>query len=146
MADFDRPLNKRGKRDAPEMGDRLQKQSFNPDLILSSSARRAQDTINLIAKEIGFPGEKIIYQENLYLAGAFDLVALLQEVEDRHQHVVLCGHNPGLTEVIPLLTRANLESVPTCGIVQIEFKVYHWSEVAASRGDLLLFDYPKNEE
>jgi phosphohistidine phosphatase len=143
IADFDRPLNRRGKDDAPEMGRRLAARGERPDLIITSPAKRAVSTINRIAQEIGFTESRILRDCRVYEAGARDLLSIIQEIEDIHGSVVLCGHNPGLTELSNLVSDLDIDNIPTCGIVSIEFPVDSWSDVAAVSGIVRYFDFPK---
>ncbi len=143
VPDQERPLNARGKRDAPFMGRILRSRGLIPDLILASPARRARKTAKLIAAEVGYPAEKIVQEPRLYLHGVpavRDLIAALPETADR---VYLVGHNPDFTEVVNLLTNQDLANVPTCGVASIEFDLESWGHVGTGLGRLAVFDYPK---
>jgi phosphohistidine phosphatase len=142
--DFDRPLNKRGERDAPMMGKRLAKQDTKPDLILSSPAKRAIRTATLIAKELGFPIEAIVTNKDLYVADVADLMTVLQQLDDSFENVMLCGHNPGLTSLSCHLTNYQVDNIPTCGIFCVDFDIDSWKELVQGRGTVAFFDYPKN--
>jgi phosphohistidine phosphatase len=143
IADFDRPLNRRGKDDAPEMGRRLASRGERPDLIVTSPAKRAVSTMNRIAREIGFTESRILRDCRVYEAGAGELLGIIREIEDIHGYVVLCGHNPGLTELCNLVSNLTIDNLPTCGVVSIEFPVDSWSDVAAGSGVVRYFDFPK---
>ena len=143
LSDFDRPLNKRGKHDAPEMGKRLATEEFHPDMILSSSAKRAKKTAKIIAQEIGFSESKIKTKKSAYLADDDELVDLLKKLDDNFEHVTLVGHNPGLTDLANWIAKANIENIPTCGIAFIHLNVDSWSKIAKGCGELVKFDYPK---
>ena len=144
LTDFERPLNNRGKRDAPFMGKRLLRANLTPSIIVSSPARRARDTARMIAREIGFDKKKIDYREEIYHAD--EPAALLEVVSTRDPAVetmVLVGHNFVITECAEQLTGVSIASIPTCGIVAIVFDCHDWREVRPARGRLLFFDYPK---
>lgn len=143
LSDIDRPLNHRGKRDAPLMGGILQARGLVPDRILSSPAKRARKTARLIAKEIGYDAEAIDIRDSLYMDGVPALMALIQGLNDAWERVYLIGHNPDLTELVNRLTDENIENVPTCGIASIEFDVDSWLHIMVGSGRLALFDYPK---
>lgn len=143
LSDFDRPLNKRGKRNAPEMGQRLAGHGLRPDLVVSSPARRALDTARVIAEAIGYPADAIRQDPNIYEASVGALLEVLAELPDECRHVVLFGHNPGLTDLANDLTRGGIDNVPTCGVVDCALDVRNWSEVGSGCGRLLEFDYPK---
>lgn len=146
LSDFDRPLNHRGKEDAPEMGRRLAEREWLPALITTSPAKRAVSTMKRIAKEIDFPGTGIVKDACVYQASSVKLLAIIREIDDIHGHVLLCGHNPGLTEVCNLVSDRVIDNIPTCGFVCIEFSVDSWSDVAAGSGIVVCFDFPKRVE
>ena len=143
LADFDRPLNKRGKRDAPRMGKRLRKHHAKPDLIISSPAKRALKTAKIIAKEIGFPVKAIATNEAIYTADTSLLLNVIQRIEDSFDCVMLFGHNPALTMLANYLTSYRVENMPTCSIFCVDFEINSWKEVWQGRGRFAFMDYPK---
>ncbi|UCD25855.1 MAG: histidine phosphatase family protein [Gemmatimonadota bacterium] len=146
LADHDRPLNKRGKRDAPRMGRRLAKSGVRPDLIVTSTAVRARLTAETIATEIGYPVAHIMMDQEIYHAGTNGLLDLIRSLGDANDHVMLFGHNPDITELVNCLTDTYLENVPTCGIAHIRFDTNSWTNVGSVAAELLEFDYPKRIE
>lgn len=145
MADFDRPLNERGQRDAPMMGQRLAQRQMQPDLLLSSPANRALTTARTIAAEIGYPVEHIATEPRIYEAEVSHLVDVVQQLDDRYRHVFLFGHNPGFTELSYYLSNHRVDNIPTCGVFCIDFDFDAWAEVAPGSGGLVFFDYPKKQ-
>lgn len=143
LSDFERPLNDRGERDAPVMGQRLKIRNVTPDLILSSPANRAFKTATIIAASIGYPAEKIKTDKNLYHAEDAELLRIVQQLDDAHQCVWLFGHNPGLTDFVNQLTTEFIDNIPTCGIVACSLAVTTWDEVDWKKGTVVYFDYPK---
>lgn len=143
LADRDRPLNARGKRDAPFMGSLLRFRGLAPDRIVSSPARRAQKTARLIANEVGYDKDAIGIEETIYLGGARAILELVQNLGDEYERAYLVGHNPDLSEAASRLTGENLGGIPTCGIVAIEFSVDSWAHVMEGAGRLKFFEYPK---
>lgn len=143
LADFDRPLSGRGKRDAPAMAQRLKQWGIRPDLILSSPAKRARKTAKIAAEELGYPGKAIRCDERLYLQGVKALLAVLTETDDRCDEVMLVGHNPDMTELAERLTGDDFGEIPTAGAVVIRIEGTNWRDLAESGGATLLFDYPK---
>ena len=143
LDDFDRPLNKRGERDAPVMGRRLLARGARPSLIITSTAKRARRTARLIAKELGYPLEFLQGEEALYLATPDEMLAVLARQDDSFHDIMLCGHNPGLTDLAVRLTGVAIDNVPTCGIVAMEARLPDWQSLAGARCELLYFDYPK---
>ncbi len=127
LPDHDRPLNKRGKQDAPRMGKLLQEKGLVPELMISSTARRAQKTAQLVAEESGYEGE-IQLERDLY---AFEPAAYLEElarIEDHYQIVLIVGHNPGLEELLEQFTGEYLH-LPTAALAQVNLPVESWSDL-----------------
>ena len=142
-SDHDRPLNQRGERDAPVMGRRLLARGARPSLILTSTALRARHTAQIIARELGYPGEFLQREPELYLATPEQIMAVLARQADSFRNIIVCGHNPGLTELANRLTDSDIDNIPTCGMVEIELTLASWADIATATGDLQLFDYPK---
>jgi phosphohistidine phosphatase len=145
VADFDRPLNARGERDAPRMGKRLKEKRVIPDLMLSSPAVRALVTCRKIAAVLGYAEEKIMTDKKLYHADEDTILSLVQSFHDKHDVVLLFGHNPGLTDFVNELTDARINNIPTCGIVACRIDVDSWRDAAWGEGEVLSFDFPKSK-
>ena len=143
LEDHERPLNKRGKRDAPFMGAILAQKKIMPDLILSSHAQRAKLTAEAFAESLGFPVENILWSEELYLAPASDLVKFVQKTDNSVESILLVGHNPGLTSFANYLVHTKLDNIPTCGILGVNFSFDEWSQIAESSGEVIFYEYPK---
>jgi phosphohistidine phosphatase len=143
LKDRNRPLNERGECDAPLMGKRLHARGARPTLILTSPAVRARQTAQIVAREIGYPQEFLQREEDLYLASPDEIVAVIARQDSSFKDVVVCGHNPGLTELANRLTGAGIDNVPTTGVVVIGLDLKSWSDLDGTQGKLLLFDYPK---
>ena len=143
--DWDRPLNKRGQRDAPEMARRLRSRRLKPDLILSSPAVRAVTTASVMARELKVPAARLVQDERLYLAGPADLLAVVRELGGEARHLMVFGHNPGMTEFANRLSAGDqIDNLPTCGVFTAEFDVQDWSGLDWGGGQEAEFDYPKN--
>lgn len=125
--DHERPLNKRGKRDAPRVGSYLAAMSLIPDLVLSSTARRARKTAEKSAKAGGFK-DRIRLCRELYLAEASTIVAVLQEIDDAIARLLVVGHNPGLEDMLRALTGQQLR-LPTATLVHLTLQVDTWRDV-----------------
>jgi len=143
LADFDRPLNKRGRHDAPLMAKRLAERGFRPDLLLSSPALRARLTVEAVAEHLAVEADHLSFNEAIYLAEFPQLLALLQNLDEHHHDVLLVGHNPGLTDLINYLAVWQLENLPTCGVFGIELQVPGWQSLTRGCGRPLFYDYPK---
>ncbi|KAA3614803.1 MAG: histidine phosphatase family protein [Calditrichaeota bacterium] len=143
LSDFERPLNERGKRDAPLMGLKLSEVGIKPDLILSSAANRAYTTATIIADKMNYPLDGIEKRQDLYLASANKILKMINFLENKHNSVMVVGHNPGLTDLANELGGLQVANMPTCALVALEFSVDEWQAVSWGLGKNLLFEYPK---
>jgi phosphohistidine phosphatase len=147
QSDFERPLNERGEHDAPMMGERLKKMDLLPDLIISSTAKRARQTAKRIAKAIGYDKERIQLVDKLYHCIPPVFEEVLAEVGDEVQTVYVVAHNPGITEFVNELSPDfRVDNLPTCGIVGAEIELEHWEMLANARKKVFLFEYPKKQQ
>ena len=142
-SDFDRPLNERGKKAAPLIGQRLADRADPPEQIISSPAKRARQTAKRIASEIGYPSEQIEYREEIYEASRQTLIDLLHEQSDSCDSLMLIGHNPGFSELGEWLTATAPDWLPTCGLLELELPITRWSAATENCAALLRYDYPK---
>lgn len=143
LADIDRPLCGRGKKDAPRMGAYLAGAGITPDIILSSPARRARKTAMLLAGEIPGAGERVLVDPALYEAGAAVLLARVRALDETWRHVMLVGHNPGLTDFVNLLTAAGIDKLPTCGVQVLDLDITSWHAAGAGCGRTVMIFAPK---
>ncbi len=143
LSDFDRPLNKRGKRDAPFMGSLMDELGHNPDLIISSPANRAITTAKHFAEKLNYPVDKILPSKIIYDGDSTDLIDLINQIDDKHQKVFLFGHNPTITSLHNFLCDQYLNNIPTAAVAAIQFDVAAWKEVYTNKGRHLFFEYPK---
>jgi len=143
ISDFERPLNKRGERDAPVMGDRIKAYGARPSLIVSSSAARAIATARIIARKISFPMGFIQPTRELYLASPRTIIDVVVNEGEKYHDVMVVGHNPGLTDLLNQISDAKVDNIPTCGVFTVDFEIDDWAKIDAHRGTLTWFDYPK---
>jgi len=144
LDDFDRPLNKRGKKNAPLMGEKLKERQITPDLVLSSPAKRARKTATAIAKAIGYPKKKIIFDDNMYHASAGYLFEIIRNLDDKHETIMLFGHNPDFNDLADMLLKKNpVHNIVTTGLYCIKFNVDQWQNVREEKGESVFYDYPK---
>ena len=143
LTDFERPLNIRGRIDAPVMGEMLRNMGVVPDLVLSSPANRALATARLFAEQLHYPLNKIQVVEEIYEAWRENLVEVLKTINSNVLSVMLIGHNPGLQLLAEYLTDFPHENIPTCGIVGLELHLDIWSDIKEKCGKLLFFEFPK---
>lgn len=144
LSDFDRPLNERGKKDAPEMARRLKQKKSEIDLFISSPARRARRTAKYFAEEFGVKKETVKLEEQLYLASPSAFTKIISELNDRYQTVALFSHNPGITEFASSLTNVRIDEMPTCSVFAVQAQTEKWEDFITAEKKFLFFDYPKN--
>ena len=142
LTDFNRPLNKRGKKDAPLMGEKLKEKHIKPDSILSSPANRAKKTVLAIAEKIFYPTQKIVFKEDLYEASEITILNHIKKLDEKLDSIMVFAHNPGLTQLNNLISVNYIDNIPTCGIVALECDK-KWIEVSKNSCRLLFFEYPK---
>jgi phosphohistidine phosphatase len=142
LSDHERPLNERGKQDAPRIGQLLKQLGLTPDHIVCSSAKRARKTAKAVAQSSGYEGE--VEQTNaLYLAAAAQYVELLRQLPEERSTVLVVGHNPGLEDVLTALTGAR-ERLTTAALAQVTFPIEHWRDLpSAPSGQLVNLWRPK---
>ena len=146
LSDQERPLNDRGRDDAPLMGQALAKRRIRPDIIVSSPAVRAMSTALLVAREMQFPHEKITVEPGIYGADADDLLAIIKGLPDAAGSALLVGHNPTITEVANALSPSSLNEMPTAAVVCLRFSCERWEEVSKANAEFYFYDYPRNVE
>jgi len=143
LSDTERPLNKRGKHDAPLMGKTLRSKGESPQLLISSTAKRALNTAKLLAKEFSFPKEKIEISEILYMAGIQDFYEVIVKTDESINSIMLFSHNPGITDFVNMISGSDIENIPTSGTVRVDFDIESWGEVIKTKGEIKFFIAPK---
>jgi len=142
--DRDRPLNSRGKKDAPEMAKRLRKRDVKIDLFVSSTALRARTTAQYFAEEYDMSKKDIVLEEQLYLAPAAAYYKVLSALPDEYDTVAIFGHNPGITDFVNTLSQVHVDDMPTCAVYAVAADTEQWDAFKEADIDFLFFDYPKN--
>jgi phosphohistidine phosphatase len=143
LADIARPLNKRGKRNALLMGERLASRAMIPDCILSSPAKRAGKTAIRLCKGMNVSRKQILINDAMYDTDSRELLSIISKTGDRYSRLMLIGHNPEFTLLVNHLAQVDIYNVPTCGIVAFSLAVNRWQDVQQAQAELLFFDYPK---
>lgn len=143
LTDEKRPLNERGKRDAPVMAKLLKDQSADIQFIITSTAKRALATAKIFKKTFEIDKSKFLKTDQLYLASPSAILEVVHHADDMYDCIALFGHNPGLTDFVSRFSDKMVDNVPTCGIARIDFNVNNWSEIGSERGVLTSFLYPK---
>lgn len=142
--DFERPLNDRGKADAPAMAKRLLQRQVRIDAFISSPARRAKKTATLFAEQYGKDKEHLILIPYLYHAEPPDFFRAIAEAPDQATTIAIFSHNPGITAFVNMLTQVNVDDMPTCAVYALHCELNHWSEFEAAQKEFWFFDYPKS--
>lgn len=142
--DIDRPLNDRGKADAPVMAKRLKDKGVKIDAFISSPARRARRTARYFAGEYGIDKKDIELIDKLYMASPSAFSEAIREMKDKYDSVIIFAHNPGITEFANTLTSVHVDNMPTCSIFAITADTESWNGFEGSEKNFLFFDYPKN--
>jgi phosphohistidine phosphatase len=143
LKDSERPLNKRGKQDAPLMGKLLNKMGEHPDLIITSPAKRAKSTAKRIAAEIGYDEKGIIIDKLLYMADIEDFINVISATSNKIFRLMLFSHNYGITDFTNFVSSSEIGNIPTCGAVKIDFEFDSWNRINNEKGKLIFFEYPR---
>ena len=129
-SDHDRPLNKRGRRDAPRMGRLVAARGLRPDVVVSSTARRARWTADEVAQHAGCD-EAVQLDRRLYLASPDEIVDVVRSVAGSARRVMVVGHNPGLEDLVAQLA-GRPETFPTAALAEIRLPIRSWKDLTAS--------------
>ena len=143
LDDFERPLNKRGRKNAPFMGKIVHQLDFSPDLIIASPASRAAMTARAFAFEINYPLEKIRYLASVYESIEIDLIHILERLDDTLKKVMLVGHNPALTRLANCIGNYPISNIPTSGVFCVALDITSWSGIKKNPGKLNFYEFPK---
>jgi phosphohistidine phosphatase len=144
LSDFERPLNRRGQRAAETLGQHFRNEEIVPELVLCSPAIRTRETIEIIVKTAKWRTE-VRYDERIYEAGAMRLFEVVSQIENDRKTALLVGHNPGLEELLQLLT-GNIEQMPTGALAEVAIKASKWSEALQKKAVLKSFVKPRELE
>ena len=142
LSDFDRPLNERGKQDAPRIGSELNNRNINFDLVIASTANRAITTARAICEGVGYPEERIEQNRDLYLASAGTMLDIIHQVDESVRHLAIVTHNPGITSLANALGDRPIGNIPTCGVVMLEAES-EWRFLKPKGCTTADFIYPK---
>jgi phosphohistidine phosphatase len=142
--DWDRELEAKGRHEAQTMAQRLKDRELSPDFIITSPAVRARSTTRIIAERIKIRRERIVEDEQLYLASPEVMLSVIKAQGSKHAHVLVVGHNPGITEFADRLSKERpIDNMPTCAVFTLQFDVESWTEVEWRTGVNAEFDYPR---
>ncbi len=141
LDDFDRPLNKRGKFDAPLMARKVLQHNIQVELIISSPAKRTAETAKIFAETLRYDSE-IIFDDKLYETSYKEILEVINFVEDKYQSVILVCHNPGITNLVNYISDNFIDNIPTCGIVGLS-TYSSWKDINENGCSFLFYEYPK---
>ncbi|MGB7068170.1 MAG: histidine phosphatase family protein [Pyrinomonadaceae bacterium] len=142
LDDFDRPLNDRGRRTAPLMGNLMKSKGFCPSVIVASPALRARETAEIVSESGEFEGD-LVFDDRIYDAHPTTLVEVIKDVDRGHDSAMIVGHNPGMEALIHALT-GRIEVMPTGALAVIELNADSWVDVVHGGGTLRTVFRPKN--
>lgn len=142
--DIERPLNERGKADAPEMAKRVKERLNKIDLFVSSPAKRAHKTAKFFAEEFGVDKEKILIVKGLYEAAPSAFYSAIAQLPNDAGSAALFSHNPGITEFVNNLSSVHVDNMVTCAAFAVSADIESWSAFGDAEKSFLFFDYPKN--
>jgi phosphohistidine phosphatase len=142
LADHDRPLNDRGRRDAPRLGRRVAERGAVPEVIRSSTALRARTTASLLAAELGLEASEVELDESMYATSVAHLIEVIEALDDAARTVMLVGHNPEFSALVTRLTGDDVE-LPTCTVAEVRLRAERWADAAGAAGELVRVDSPR---
>lgn len=144
LPDFERPLNERGKHDAPLMAKQIKDKKIEIDAFVSSPAKRAKKTAEIFMDEFDAKEKKLILIPSLYEATSEKFYDAIENLKDKYDTVALFAHNPGITDFINSLECSPVYNMPTCAVYAIKIKTKNWKEFREAKKEFLFFEYPKN--
>jgi phosphohistidine phosphatase len=146
LPDEERPLNERGKKDAPEMAEKLRKKDVKIDIFISSPAKRARKTALSFCKEFGGKKKDVVIDDRLYPGEIEKFYEVIQDISDKNKTAALFSHNPGITDFVNTLTAHRIDEMPTCSVFGVKADIKSWKEFKDAKKELILFDFPKKGE
>ena len=144
--DIDRPLNDRGKRDAPAMAKRLLDKDITIDAFIASPAKRARKTAELFLKEYKEKKGHIIFFDELYMAAPSVFFNVISKIDDHFKTIAVFSHNEGITDFANSLTDTKIDNIPTCGIFAVKANIKHWADFKDAEKEFWFFDSPKKDQ
>ncbi len=141
LSDFERPLNERGRKTAPLMGNVMKKRSFNPQTIISSPAVRAKQTAELIKENAELKSE-INFDSRIYEAHPQTLLEIVSEIDDVYDSALIVGHNPGFENLVRILT-GEIQPMPTAALAIVDLEIGNWNQIFSAVGTLREIVRPK---
>ena len=144
LSDHDRPLNGRGRRAAPRMGQLIHDEQILPQHVLCSTAKRARSTAKKAMEAAGYDGE-IEQVADLYHASAAGILRVIATAPDEFERIMVVGHNPGMESLVSRLT-GHHQAFPTAALAHVKLDVDHWRDAPDAHGALLGLWLPRELE
>jgi phosphohistidine phosphatase len=144
LADFDRPLNNRGKADAPKMAERLYDKKIKIDSFISSPAKRAKKTAEMFAERYGVKKSDVILAPALYEASETEFLHTIANAPAFSSTIAVFSHNPGITDFANSLTTSRIDDMPTCSVFAVKVDTEDWSGFKNAAKEFYFFDFPKS--
>ena len=145
LSDFERPLNERGKKDAPEMAKKLNNKKIKIDAFVSSPAKRARQTCKFFTKEFDPKKKNIVREPKLFEADEQSFYEVIEGFKNKWDSVAVFSHNPGITSFANSLTADGVDDMPTSSVFAVKVNTDTWKEFRNAKKEFLFFDYPKIE-
>jgi phosphohistidine phosphatase len=146
LPDFERPLNERGKTDAPKMAKRIFNREIKIDTFISSPAKRAKKTAEIFAERYGVKKADILFIQELYHAADAAFFDAISKAPGKSTSVAIFSHNPGITDFVNRLTETRIDNMPTCSIFAVKADIKNWSEFERAEKEFYFFDFPKSPD
>lgn len=143
LDDVDRPLNDRGKKDAPVMVRRLLDKKIKIDAFITSPAKRARKTAAVFASAYKKDAGELILRDELYMAGPTIFKEVVATTDNSIKSIAIFSHNPGITDYANELTETRIDNIPTCGVFSVKADCSSWKDFATAKKEFWFFDYPK---
>ena len=143
FTDFERPLNKRGSRDAPRVGAAMKQADVIFDKVLCSDAKRARQTLSLLKQEIEIDEGIIGYRHDMYGASANHLLSCITEMPNSIENIALIGHNPGMEDLANKLAEFPVGPMPTCCVIHLLYEFDGWGDLLQTTGKIALQIRPR---
>ncbi|MBR8463941.1 histidine phosphatase family protein [Campylobacter sp. faydin G-24] len=140
--DFMRKLSERGKDDTKVMSNELKKQNIKPDIIISSDAKRCEQTAKILADELKFKG-KITFAHELYDIDFNDMLKFIKNIDEKYNEIFIIGHNPTTTQTAEFISNSSIDNIPTAGVFCIDLQECKLADVDEGCGRVVFFKYPK---
>ncbi len=143
VADHERPILEKGKRKSEKIAAALKQKGIQPDLIVSSTAKRAKETAAILANGLGYPIDKIRYEKTIYHADIDDIFNELFSLDNSISTVMVVGHNPTLTDMVNHFSKTMIDNLPTSAVALITFKTDKWEETGLAKFKLKFILRPR---